>query len=317
MLSNIIYLIQLIDISTFIGGNCLRKILGEYAYPIIIIIGFCILVLISWLYSQLKIEDASVFWGSVLPSAFVDVISLVVSTILITKIIDRRKIFNEKSKLYRIIKRPHKRLIDFILLEYIYLIKNKHANYFTNEFPESNFMFENIAPYFRENVHENFQKDIIIFNKTYREIDKNGVMVEYVKDEEVMRIKLMIEYQQKIKNAINKFMNDYSSILTTDYLVILVEIKEELNSNPLEVHSFFKDNEFSPIKINVEQYIISNQKYIDSVLKLIRYFGDIDVQAAWDKEKEKNNEWGIIGIGVSVFFIAYILIKLGEFLISL
>ncbi|WP_249646291.1 hypothetical protein, partial [Lysinibacillus sp. D3C2_S12] len=62
------------------------------------------------------------------------------------------------------------------------MIKNKHANYFTNEIPESNFMFENIAPYFRENVHEIFQKDIIIFNKTYREIDKNGVMVEYVKD---------------------------------------------------------------------------------------------------------------------------------------
>ncbi len=291
--------------------------MGEYAYPIIITIGFSILVLISWLYNQLKIEDASIFWASVLPSAFVDVISLVVSTILITKIIDRKKIFNEKSKLYKIIKRPHKRLIDFILLEYIYLIKNKHANYFTKEFTESNFMFENIAPYFREYVHENFQKDIIVFKKTYHEIDENGVMLEYVKDEEVMRIKLMIEYQQKIKNAINKFMNEYSSILTTDYLVILVEIKEELNSNPLGVYSFFGDKEFSPIKINVEQYIISNQKYLDSVLKLIRYFGDIDVQAAWENEKEKNNEWGFIGIGISVFFIAYILIKLGEFLISL
>lgn len=73
--------------------------MGEYAYPIIIIFGFSILVLISWLYNQLKIEDASVFWASVLPSAFVDVISLVVSTILITKIIDRKKDFNEKSKI--------------------------------------------------------------------------------------------------------------------------------------------------------------------------------------------------------------------------
>ncbi|WP_427108638.1 hypothetical protein [Lysinibacillus xylanilyticus] len=295
----------------------MKKIMGEYAYPIIIIIGFCILVLISWLYSQLKIEDTSVFWASVLPSAFVDVISLVVSTILITKIIDRKKIFNEKSKLYRIIKRPHKRLIDLILLEYMYLIMNKHNTHFTNVLPENNFMFQNITPYFRENVHRDFQKDIIIITRNHSEQTEDGAIIEYVKEEEVMRITLMIEYQQKMKNAINEFMNEYSSILTTDYLVILVEIKEELNSNPLGVYSFFKDNQFLPIKINVEQYIINNQKYLDSVLKLIRYFGDIDVQAEWEKEKEKNNEWGIIGIGISVFFIAYILIKLGEFLISL
>ncbi|MCR8853510.1 hypothetical protein [Lysinibacillus fusiformis] len=297
----------------------MKKIVGEYAYPIIIIVGFCILILISWFYSQLKIDDASVFWSSVLPSAFVDVISLVISTILITKIIDRKKIFNEKSKLYRIIKRPHKRLIDLILLEYLYLIMNKHNTHFTKDLPENNFMFQDIAPYFRENVHKDFQKDIIFIKKNYFEQTEDDVIGEYVKDEEVMRLEMMNEYQKKTKNAINKFMNEYSSILTSDYLVILVEIKEELDSNPLGVYSFFRDNEFSPIKINVEQYIISNQKYLDSVLRLIRYFGDINVQAAWENEKEnqKNNEWGIIGIGISIFFIAYILIKLGEFLISL
>ncbi|MGR7908553.1 hypothetical protein ACU64V_04095 [Lysinibacillus capsici] len=298
----------------------MKKIMGEYAYPIIIIIGFCILVLISWLYSQLNIEDTSVFWGSVLPSAFVDVISLVVSTILITKIIDRKKTFNEKSKLFRIIKRPHKRLTNLILLEYMYLIVNKHANYFTKDLPESNFMFQDIAPYFRDNIHRDFQKDIIIIKKNYSEQTEDGVIGEYVKDEEVMRLTLMNEYQQKIKNAINKFINEYSSILTTDFLVILVEIKEELNSNPLGVYSFFRakqDEHFSPIIINVEQYILSNQEYLDSVLKLVRYFDDIDVQAEWDEDKGKKNEWGIIGICISIIFIAYILIKLGEFLTSL
>ncbi|KOS61958.1 hypothetical protein FJQ98_19300 [Lysinibacillus agricola] len=295
----------------------MKKIMGEYAYPIIIIIGFSILVLISWLYNQLKIEDASIFWASVLPSAFVDVISLVVSTILITKIIDRKKIFNEKSKLYRIIKRPHKRLINLILQKYKYLIMNKHDTHFTKDLPENNFMFQDLAPYFKENVHKDFQKDIIIIKKNYFEQTEDGVMCEYVKDEEVMRLTLMIEYQQQIKDVINKFMNEYSSILTTEYLVILVEIKEELNSNPLGVYSFFGDDEFSPIIINVEEYIINNQTYLDSVLKLKRYFDDIDVQAAWDDENDKNNEWGIIGIGISIFFIAFILIKLGKFLISL
>lgn len=152
--------------------------MGEYAYPIIIIIGFCILVLISWLYNQLKIEDASIFWVSVLPSAFVDVISLVVSTILITKIIDRKKIFNEKSKLYRIIKRPHKKLSKFILLEYQYLIMNKHDTHLTKVFSENNFMFQDIAPYFRENVHKDFQKDIIIIKRNYSEQTEDGVIVE-------------------------------------------------------------------------------------------------------------------------------------------
>ncbi|MEY2371534.1 hypothetical protein [Lysinibacillus capsici] len=210
-----------------------------------------------------------------------------------------------KKVRYRIIKRPHKRLIDLILVEYMYLIMNKHDTHFTKDLPENNFLFLDIAPYFRENVHKDFQKDIIIIKKVYSEQTEDGVIGEYVKDQEVMRITLMIEYHEKIKKAINEFMNEYSSILTTDYLVNLVEIKEELNSNPLGIYSFFRDKEFSPIIINVEQYIISNQKYLDSVLKLLRYFGDIDVQAAWENEKEKNNEWGIIGIGISVFFIAF------------
>lgn len=293
----------------------MKRIIGEYAYPIIIIVGFCILIFIEWFYSRLNIEDDSIFWVSVLPSAFVDVISLVVSTILITKIIDRKKTYNEKNRLYRILKVPHKRLIDFMLLEYNYLIKNKHGDYFTKVFPESNFMIEDIAPYFRENVHEGFQKDIIVFRKKHHEKTKDGVMVEYVKDEEVMRLKLMEEYQKKINQRISKYMSEYSTILTTDYLVILVEIKEELNSNPLWVYSFFGDNEILPVKIDVDQYIQSNQNYLDSVLKLLRYFSDIDVQEEWDKEKL--NEWGIIGIGASILFLTYILIRIGEFLISL
>jgi hypothetical protein len=80
-------------------------------------------------------------------------------------------------------------------------------------------------------------------------------------------------------------------------------------------YSFLGDKEVLPVKIDVEQYIQSNQNYLDSVLELIRYFGDIDVQTVWDKGKM--NEWGFIGIGSSILFIAYILIKIGEFLISL
>lgn len=90
----------------------MKKIIGKYAYPIIIIMGFCILILISWFYSLLKIDNASAFWSSVLPSAFVDIVSLVISTILITKIIERKRIHNEKNKTYNIIKRPHSRLIN-------------------------------------------------------------------------------------------------------------------------------------------------------------------------------------------------------------
>ena len=293
----------------------MKRIIGEYAYPIIIIVGFCFLILISWFYSQLNIEDDSMFWSSVLPSAFVDVISLVISTILITKIIGRKKVYNEKNRLYKIIKLPHKRIIDYMMLEYIYLIKNKHANYYTKLFPKDNFMFENISPYFRENVHEDFQKDIIVIKKRYMEDTTDGVTSEYVKDAEVMRLKLMEDYQQNIHDAINKYMSEYSSILTIEYLIHLVEIKEKLNSNPLWVYSFFGDQDVMPVKIDIEKYIKSNQDYIDSILKLIRYFGDIDVQGIWDKEN--NHEWAIIGIGAGVLFTTYILVKVGIFLVGL
>lgn len=294
----------------------MKKIVGEYAYPIIIVIGLCLLILISWFYSSLNIDDTSAFWISVLPSAFVDVISLVISTILITKIIDRKKAHNEKSKLYKILKTPHKKLIDYILLEYLYVIMNKHANYFTKEPPENNFRVDNIEPYFRENVHRNFQKDVIVFEKSYPEYDESGEITGHVEDKNVMRSTLMYEYQKNVERVINKYISDYSPILNADYLVILVEIKEILNSNPFGVYKYSKDGEINPITIiNIEKYIQKNQNYLDGVLKLVRFFSDIDVQAAWNG-KEKN-EWGVIGVIFGIAFFTYLLIRIGEFLISL
>lgn len=292
----------------------MKRIFGEYAYPIIIIVGFCMLVLISWLFNKINSGDQIAFWASVLPSAFVDVISLVVSTILITKIIDRKKIYNEKSRLYKIINKPHKRLIDLMLLEYMYLIANKHANYFTREVNLENFKVESIAPYFRENVHKNFQKDVLVMKeKTIEVVD--GVEYEGRKDKEVLRLELMEKYHKNINQKITDYIKEYNPILTTEYLVLLMDIKEEIKSNPLRVHSFFGDSDYIPSIINVEDYILRNQKYMDSILKLIRYFNDIDVQGIW--EDKKTSEWGVIGLIIGLVFIIYILISVGELLIRL
>lgn len=294
----------------------MKKIVGEYAYPIIIVIGLCLLILISWFYSSLNIDDTSAFWVSVLPSAFVDVISLVISTILITKIIDRKKVHNEKSKLYKILKIQHKFLIDYILQEYLYVIKNNHANYFTTELLKNNLRIANIAPYFRENVHKNFQKDVIVFEQSYSEQDENGEIPDHVEVKLVKRGTLMYEYQKDVEGVINKYISDYSPILTADYLVILVEIKELLNSNPFGVYKNPKDEDvYSMTILDIEKYIQKNQNYLDGVLKLVRFFSDIDVQAAWNG-KEKN-EWGIIGVIFGIAFFTYLLIRIGEFLISL
>ena len=293
----------------------MRKIFGEYAYPIIVIVGFCCITIISWLFSKVNLDNPINFWQSVLPSAFVDVISLVISTILITKIINRKKIHNENLRLYKLINKPHDRLMDVILYQYKDVIGNQNGEYFEKDIELDGFEETNIAPYFKKYVHKDFQKDELIFSQNTQHEDENGAVSFGIKKVPLLRVKVMDMYQEKVNETITEYIREFGPILNTDYLSLIIDVREKIKENPLDVHNFMCDSEKIPIILDVNKFIKNNQKYINSVLKVKNYFNDIDIKSINDKNVDA--EWGVIGIGVTAIFVTYLFIKIGELLISL
>ena len=224
------------------GGEILKKILGEYAYPLMISACFCILILISWMFNKISGDNTQIFWMSILPSAFVDVISLVVSTILITKIIEHKNIYREKTQLFAVIKTAHNNLLHSILSEYKRVIQHRHANYYYPIPKEQGLKFEDIAPYFRENIHPKFQQDILVLQKRFTKI-KDGVAGEGCRDVEIQRLELMKNYQEAVDKKITNFLREYSTVLNTEYMRLLIEVKEKIKSNPLGIHAPFGDKQ--------------------------------------------------------------------------
>ena len=102
--------------------NLLKRIIGNHAYEILNSFGFIFIVLICWGYSRLGYDDTTAFWGSVYPSAFVHIRSVVISTSLITYLVNRKRVHNTKKELYSIIKVAHTNLFAELYVKYLYII---------------------------------------------------------------------------------------------------------------------------------------------------------------------------------------------------
>lgn len=294
--------------------NIVKLFWGKFALELIVIVGFLSLLLISWFYSSLDKEDSGEFWKSVLSGAFVDIFSLIISSILITYLVNRKREHDDKNNLYTIIKKPHKNFIDRLLLGYLYMVCTKKNSEYKIEINKG-LSFDNIDSYFKEYIHEDYLAESIMIKEMKRERDKNGVIYESVVMNETTRSQLFYDYGKKAIDDIDDYIKSYQTILTTEYLSRLVSIRECLKENPFQI--FIWSGDLFPSKItNVEQYTASHQEYINEVKSLIKYFADIDVQEHWYKRKQTSlNQLLLFSLVLMLF--TYLLIKVGIYLVSI
>lgn len=86
------------------------------------------LLLISLFYSSLGINKEQDFCGSVLASAFVDVISIVLTTIFITEIIGKQNKYIETRDLFEMVKDDHELVVK--ILKNHYRVSYKRLRFF-------------------------------------------------------------------------------------------------------------------------------------------------------------------------------------------
>lgn len=251
----------------------MRRVMKTHTEEFIIVSGIILVMFISYLYGDISNGNGRDFLMAALPSAFIDVISVVVTTILIANLIDEKRKYSMESRMYQILHIPHKKMVHMMIWKYKFLIIAEKDGFYNRYFIESkDFNLSDIKDYFLKNISKHFQNDIIKMKVAERYFYKKEDLEEsYV---EIRRIELMEEYRSEVIENINIFLNDYSQVATPAYLGLLVEIREYLTTNnPL---SIFCEETLVPVELDIERFTEENQEYLNKVLKLKNYF--IEVQ---------------------------------------
>ncbi|SCY43226.1 hypothetical protein [Lysinibacillus fusiformis] len=82
---------------------------------------------------------------------------------------------------------------------------------------------------------------------------------------------------------IEKYLSEYKLILSKEYMILLFEIKSALNQPAFNIIEY-NGKYFQGGVQDKQVYAMMHQKFADSILKIIRYFNDIDVQKHWNDE---------------------------------
>lgn len=248
----------------------LVKFIKINSWEIVIAIGCMILFVVGVLYSVMGFNEKTSFWQSILPSIFVDVISILVTTFLVSKLIELKWNYKEKEEFYRIIKMKH--------IKVIYQLEYDYVNSITLGDKE-----ENIKDVYLSNIINYInQQDKLFLNQKIINGDQNST-------------KEMLFYQMKEESLkrLEKYLITYSSLMPLDYKKMLVELQialEELHASSIAV------------KLSGVENLANDHKEFVSILReMVDYFKDIDKGKAAFK-KGKNYGWGIITF-VSVVYI--------------
>lgn len=291
----------------------MNNIISKYAYELIIVIGFCMILLISWLYSVLEIENENAFWTSVLPSAFVDIISVVISAILITKIIESQKSFLKKKDLFAIVNEDHKNLSRVLKNSYRIVIQVEKDTDISNIIENTNFDYEKVDEYLKhhansEFLNHNISSTILSFEDTSDGSDKKKFSVKQI---EYKRVVLLDKYTKSANEKITSYIKDYGSFFSYDYLKTLMNIKKSLNNKLFEIDDFLGD--VKAVEIDVESFSIKNKNYMDKILLFENYFKDLP----HDEINETKTLKGALLISLVCVFSVYLLVRIGMVLILL
>ncbi|SCY43213.1 hypothetical protein [Lysinibacillus fusiformis] len=167
-------------VKEFINEYIFSKYLwSNYSYILLITIAFLMLMIISHFWSL--ISTAENFWISVLPSAFVDVISIVISTIIVAIFINNYQSNKEKNNLYKILKVPQQDLINGLLSPYFVILRQLYSD------DKATFKIYNINDFIEDHIsNEILDKEIIKYKSYWNKaslqdlIDSGEVNVEEV-----------------------------------------------------------------------------------------------------------------------------------------
>lgn len=247
------------------------KFIKDYALELIILVGVCLLFLIIVIYFRTGF-DRTIFWQSVLPSAFVDVISVMVTTILISFLVSLNKEYKTKKEFYEIIKMQH--------IKVFYKLENDYLSIFTTNkyqpISNDNIIELNDIPDYIERLDDDFFRDILF--------------IDFAEKEQINRGFAFLEFEKATQETLLKFIQKYASIMPTDYKKVVFKLDHMLDYSIFPIDNF-----------NKEILRSEHKKFTDTLYWLVNYFDDID-KGKVARNESKEYGWSIISF-TTLFFI--------------
>jgi len=146
------------------------------------------------IYFIIDFDEKTAFWQSVLPSVFVDIISVLVTVFLISKLIEIKGNYQEKEEFYRVLKMKHIKVVYQLEYNYLSIISTSEGKEITQEI-----YLTDILNYI-EKQDENFMSHIIF---------KNEMIINRAEGFNSMR--------QESSEKLHNYIKVYGTLMPLDY----------------------------------------------------------------------------------------------------
>ncbi|MDN4607906.1 hypothetical protein [Sporosarcina highlanderae] len=224
------------------------------------------------LYYLIGFNAKTVFWQSVLPSVFVDILSVLVTTFLITKLIEIKRDYKEKEEFYRVLKNKHIKMIYQLEYDYLSVISTVEGKEISQEI-----YLTDVLNYL-EKQDDNFLNHIIL---------KSG--------KEISREEGFNSMRQDSLEKLHNYISVYGTLMPLDYKKILFELDNILDGLIASSLS---------VKISgIKEFKNEQESFVKILSELVTYFDDID-KGRVSVKGNKNYGWGIILLVSLIFIVA-------------
>lgn len=262
-----------------------RKFLKNNSWGIILTSGIFMLFWILSVYYNTGF-DKNTFWESVLSNAFVDVISLIITTFLVSYLVGIGQDYKTKKEFYEIIKFNHIKVFYSMENEYLKIFDAKKDDMID---PYYSLELKDIKKHIEQNVDDGFFRDEIC-------IDSNKSKV---------RADAFREYEEKYKGELIKFIQKYAVVFPSDYKKLVFKLENLIDSSILPNSHFSKG-------ILIEE----QTKYSETLRLLVNYFDDINKKEVSSNIQEKYG-WDLIAFLTISFIMVCVFINFCIYLYNL
>lgn len=253
----------------------MKEILKDKEYKWIAAIGTIFIVILLSIYFSTVGTVTSLVQNSII-NLIIEIISIFITIILLSRILEKRQRRINKGKAYNIVKFNYFKLIkNFYRSFYLYIAKETFIED-SNGDSDSDWFLKSIKEL--ENnidtvINEDFfsKKPIgLVFEPTSNNIFDN------FSEKEIDNFQMPLSMRQEYETKLNEFTMKFSVILPDDLRTHLFNLSNELESSPLFMSPYQMGMKPDPKNINFDPKDVQNHAlvFLEIFEELFKYFKD-------------------------------------------
>jgi len=272
---------------------------------LIIGVGLSVLVMVLVIQYTLGQKYPDSFWTSLLPNFFADVISILVTTYLLTYLLEKREAHRKKSDAYNIINYRYRNLIIGLSIHYVHFMMKEPHKWSKEEQEQQQERVNNTVKSIEQGIQSEgaISSQIFSLNSLKRNIENILVNIDNFVQEDFVQIpikktilapgtyksifdsiqEIEVEYQQfcmEVKldslKDIDGFMKKYMVLLTPELTSSLFKLEDLYNSGAFMTPLENRVQIVTQPKINIADFKRIFSEIGTQLLFLIDYFNEYE-----------------------------------------